>query len=112
MCHASGVAAADALQASTRATVTGVVLDSLSQAPLAHANIVAAAQHRGAIADTLGRFTLRDLAPGAVRITAALVGYASSEITLTLAGGERRDVTIHLARAPIPQSIVHVRDAR
>ncbi len=74
-------------------TVSGVVKDSLTQAPLAFATVAIRSARidstlRSTVTDEKGRFTLMKLAPGNFEITLTSVGYNSTRLPLTiLAGG-------------------------
>jgi hypothetical protein len=94
------------------ASLIGVVRDSLTGAPLPHASVVVAAVKRGAVADTTGRFALGDLPVGTVHVKAVLVGYQTAALDVVLAAGETRTIDVALARAPILQPPLGVRDTR
>jgi outer membrane receptor protein involved in Fe transport len=73
-------------------TVSGVVKDSLTQAPLVFASIAIRSAGsdsalQSAMTDEKGRFTLVKLPPGNFEITLTSVGYNSNRLPLTIAAG-------------------------
>ena len=76
----------------TRATITGIVVDSASQQPLTGAEVVlandASTLGRGVRVGTNGRYTLVNVAAGPVTVRVRMVGYAPKERRLTVSDGQ------------------------
>lgn len=68
------------------AVLTGTVRDAAG-APLPGASVVLAGTTRGAAADADGRFRIEQLAPGAYRVVATMLGYTSAVEPVRLAEG-------------------------
>jgi TonB-linked SusC/RagA family outer membrane protein len=86
-----------------RTTISGQVMDSSAQHPLAGAEVVivsggATTPTRGARTDAAGRYTIVGVPAGDVRVRARLLGYAPKERTLTLRDGE--PATLDFALTP------------
>jgi Carboxypeptidase regulatory-like domain len=65
-----------AVPAASHATLSGVVLGT-DHFPIAYATIVAIGTKQGALADSLGRFQFRELAPGSYDLRIAALGHDS-----------------------------------
>jgi len=85
----------------TTATVTGRVSDSAGVA-IVGAQVFVNRVGPRSLSDSSGRFRLVGLAAGARMIVVRRVGYHSATLTLSLARGETRDVTVRLAALPVP----------
>lgn len=81
-----------------RATVVGVVTDTLTQAPVADASVFVAHTTRGTTTDDAGRFRLDALPPGTARLVVSMVGYKAQVRTRWLQAG--RADTLRVALAP------------
>lgn len=78
-------------------TVTGRVTDAATQRPLAGAQVAVVGAARGVATDAEGRFTLTGVAPGAVTLRAAFLGYAPGTQQVTVAAGQTATVSFALA---------------
>ncbi|WP_430817477.1 TonB-dependent receptor [Carboxylicivirga sp. RSCT41] len=58
-----------------KGSITGLVKDAYTNEPLPFVNIVVFETTTGTISDSLGRFELRDLSPGFVRLQLSSIGY-------------------------------------
>jgi hypothetical protein len=96
---AASVVWAGTLQAQERGTVTGVVVDAATGAPMRGVH-VAAGERRNTLTDDHGRFALCRLGPGLVMITAALHRYDS--VTVAASTAEPAPVTLALTRDTTP----------
>ena len=94
----------------TTATVTGTITDSAG-VPLAGAQVFVNRVGPRSTSDAQGRFRLVGLAPGYRLIGIRRLGYHSATVTLSLARGQTRDVTVRLAVLPVPLDTV-VSEAR
>lgn len=68
------------------ASLSGVVVDEESGAPIPGALVALAARSRGVLTDAEGRFALRDLEPGLQALTVAQLGYDSLRTEVKVAG--------------------------
>ena len=92
-------------QDAPRGVVRGVVLgaaDSLPS-PLPHAmvELVEAGRRRVVLADGLGRYLLREVAPGLVRIRALHVGHEPGQVEVLVPSGASVAVDLELVRRPV-----------
>jgi iron complex outermembrane receptor protein len=87
-----------AQQAAT-GTITGRVVDSTSQQPLANVTVAVPGTQRGALSGADGRFTITAVPAGAQRVRAQRIGYGSRESQVTVTGGASVTVTFALAAA-------------
>jgi hypothetical protein len=67
--------------------VTGRVLDSLCLGPVVYANVLVLGTRYGAMSLKDGRFTIAGLPPGRHRIRAMMMGFMSTEDTVTVVAG-------------------------
>jgi TonB-linked SusC/RagA family outer membrane protein len=79
-----------------RGTITGTVLDGLSNTTLPGASIVIAGTQIGTASDTDGRFVLNDVPAGRVSLSITYLGYLEELTTVELAGGETEVITVML----------------
>ncbi|WP_412061375.1 TonB-dependent receptor [Rubrivirga sp. IMCC45206] len=80
-------------------SVTGVVLDADTGAPLAAANVVLPALDRGAVADADGLFRLDAVPAGARTLRASSVGYRDAEQRVTVEAGATTRAVLVLSPA-------------
>jgi len=81
------------------ASIAGVLRDSSGRIPIAGAVVRVGGSSREVTTDANGQFTLDSLAPGPVALSAHAPGYtafgvAASSVSMQLADGERRSVTL------------------
>src|ERR1043166_5529857 len=74
-----------------RTAITGQVIDSSAQQPLAGVEVIIVGQGgatvRGARTDAAGRYLITNAPPGEQRVRARFVGYAPKEATVTVRDG-------------------------
>ena len=80
----------------TTGTITGRVVDSTSQQPLANVTVSVPGTQRGALTGADGRFVLAAVPAGTQRVRAARIGFGSREETVTVTGGATVTVTFSL----------------
>jgi iron complex outermembrane receptor protein len=78
-------------------TITGRVVDSTSQQPLANVTVAVPGTPRGALTGADGRFTITAVPTGAQRVRAQRIGYGSKDAQVTVTGGASVAVTFSLA---------------
>jgi TonB-dependent SusC/RagA subfamily outer membrane receptor len=88
--------------------VVGTVTDAATQRPLGNAQIVVVGTRLGAMADADGRYRITGITPGAVRLSARLIGYAQSTQNVTIAAGQTDTVNFALAQSAVTLSDVVV----
>ncbi|MBL0173762.1 MAG: TonB-dependent receptor [Ignavibacteria bacterium] len=88
-------------------TVSGSVSDSRSGLPLPGANVVAGTDGRGIATDQSGRFSLRDLPPGAVTMRVTHVGYRPFETRLEISD-KNISLSVVLQPEPMPGPEIEV----
>lgn len=91
---------ASAAAAQETATVRGIVVDSLTRAPLVDA-FVALSEGRRAAVDLEGRFTLCGVAPGAARLTVQSFGYTAREEQIAVVPGDTAQLSMSLHRSGV-----------
>src|ERR1019366_426447 len=64
--------------------LTGVVVSTASQAPLAHSMVSLQPAGRQTFTDDMGRFALQGVAPGRYRLRATHLGFAPAEVAVTI----------------------------
>src|SRR6266702_2182696 len=69
-------------------TISGIVLDQATGAPLGGAQVTVVGANVGAEAGSDGRYTITGLAPGTYRVQTQRIGYAISETSVAVAAGE------------------------
>ncbi|HTO73147.1 MAG TPA: TonB-dependent receptor, partial [Gemmatimonadales bacterium] len=82
------------------AELEGTVADAATGAPIASATVQVAGLSSVAT-ETNGVFRLRGLDPGSVSLRITAIGFRPRQLSLTLANGEHRTLTIRLEPAPI-----------
>ena len=91
------VAALASAAGAQTATLNGFVRDAASGETLIQASVLVDGAGRGAATNVQGFYTLGDLAPGTVTITASFIGYRTARQTVTLAPGETRRLDLELS---------------
>ncbi len=81
--------------------LTGIVVDSVTKAPLVGATVQLVGTERGAIAGPDGRFALVDISPGQQRLEASMLGYRTGAVEVAVPGQGSVDVVLPLASAPV-----------
>lgn len=83
-------------------TLAGVVRDS-SGTPLVAVEVVLPDASRGARTDSIGRFTLGNVAPGSYQVWFRRLGYASVQYNWAARPGQRMEIAVTLR--PLPRSL-------
>lgn len=78
-------------------TISGTVLESVGQTPLAEASITLQSGGEVATTDTAGTYMFAALTPGEYRLTTSKTGFASAATTLTIAAAENAAANFVLA---------------
>lgn len=86
--------------------LSGVVIDSISRAPIAHAVVRIDGINRATVTDSAGQYVLEDLPRGALWLDAHRLGYHGAMLDIRLAA----DDTIDIALAPKPDVLPHVEE--
>lgn len=82
--------------------VTGTVVDRLTQSPLGGVTILVAGSTKGAISKSDGRFTIRDIPAGIVRLRATLVGYDTVTVSdVAVSSGKPATVTVEMTESSV-----------
>ena len=68
-------------------TVTGQVVDGTTQQPLNGANVVVVGTQLGTLTSSDGRFQIANVPAGAHQLRASVIGYAPSEVSVTISAG-------------------------
>jgi len=89
-------AVAEAASAQATGTVQGTVVDGQSQRPLQGVQVTVVGTNRGTVAGSDGRFTITAVPAGEVTVRAQMIGYGTSENTVTLSEGETATVDFEL----------------
>ena len=76
--------------------VTGVILDGQTNTTLPGATIAISGTQTGTASDINGRFVLTDVPAGTVIFDISFVGYRSEQMTVVLAAGETKNITVVL----------------
>ena len=92
------------------ATVSGTVVDAGGD-PLPGANVYLSGTTRGDATDADGRFEIADVAPGAYRVVASMLGFTPATEDVTLAPGATARVSLVLEAAPLALGAVEVEAA-
>jgi outer membrane receptor for ferrienterochelin and colicin len=97
------------LAAAQTGTITGMVVDQISQEPLPSANIQVLGTTLGASADVDGRFSIRGVPFGTVRVRASLVGYRQEiQSDVIVAAGRAVQLMFKLDQVPVGIGAVEV----
>ncbi len=87
---------ADAVRAQSAGTVTGTVVDAENGDKLEVVQVYILALNLGVVSDAQGRFTIHNVPPGAHKLRADLIGYASVEIAVTVAAGQTVSIALQM----------------
>jgi hypothetical protein len=90
------IASFPAISRAQSGTIAGRTIVAESGAPRPGVSVLVLGTTRGAIADSTGRFTIIDVAPGAHRLRARQLGYAETDVPVVVRAGETTHVTIAL----------------
>ncbi|MCJ7627668.1 MAG: SusC/RagA family TonB-linked outer membrane protein, partial [Longimicrobiales bacterium] len=77
-----------AVSAQATGSVTGTLVDRETQQPLAGAQVFIPGSQFGTLSNPEGRFLLINVPSGATTVRVELIGYASSEMTVTIGAGQ------------------------
>ena len=83
----------------TTGTITGRVVDSTSQQPVANVNVVLEGTSRGSITRSDGAFVLAAIPAGTYRIRAVRIGYVAQRLQVVVTAGATSTVQLRLAVA-------------
>jgi hypothetical protein len=92
-----------------KATLTGKIVDAVSNEPLPFVNIIVSGTFIGTTTDLDGNFTLRGLDPGFIRLEASFVGYKqalSSEIEVSVANANTIEIKMEAQNEQIEEVVV------
>ena len=81
--------------------ISGRILEDVTGRSIVGATVTIEARDAHAFTDSLGRFTIRRLAPGAVTIRAQRLGWAPSRTSVLLFDRDVSDVILRLARSAL-----------
>lgn len=80
-----------------KAQLSGIVCDSLSNAPLVGANVILKGTFLGAATDQDGKYSITNIAPGNYQIEVLMIGYRRQFQSLHLRAGEKVSLDFRLA---------------
>lgn len=86
-------------------SLSGMVTDSLQQ-PLKGVPVLLPELHKTAITDDSGAYSFRNLPPGALRVTFAALGFASSQKTADIAGDTKLDIILYPSEFEMDEVVV------
>jgi hypothetical protein len=92
-----------------RASLTGKVVDAVSNEPLPFVNIIVSGTQLGTTTDLDGNFVLRGLTPGFIRLEASFIGYKqaiSSEIEVSNANANNIEIKMEEQKEQIEEVVV------
>ena len=92
-----------------KASLTGKVVDAVSNEPLPFVNIVVSGTSIGTTTDLDGNFTLRGLTPGFIRLEASFIGYKqaiSAEIEVSNANANSIEIRMEEQKEQIEEVVV------
>lgn len=90
------------------ATITGVVVDSRTQQPIAGAQVMVGKTGRGGVTNAAGRFLIPGVPAGTHTVQVQMLGYAAAEQSVTLAEGSTAQVNFELTERAISLDAVVV----
>ena len=107
-------AAQDSTTARDSATVMGQLVGRETRDPIGGAAVTLLGTNRGTTSDSMGRFALTGLAPGAVLLEIRAVGYATGSWGITLRQGKVLDHVFELELLPynLPEVTVETKPRR
>ena len=91
--------------------LTGRVLDALTHSPVEGALVEVTGTTLSVITDGRGEFRIRGIEPGSRTVRVSRLGYATTTQEITIANGERLELTVSLAVRPVDLDAVRA-DAR
>ena len=83
--------------AQERASVTGLVRDANTMAPLSGAQVIIEGTNFGALANSDGRFAILNIPPGTHSVRAVFIGYGPAVQEITVAEGATAEVNFELS---------------
>ena len=92
-----------------KASLTGKVVDAVSNEPLPFVNIIVSGTSMGTTTDLDGNFILKGLTPGFIRLEASFVGYKqaiSSEIEVSVANANTIEIKLEEQNKQIDEVVV------
>jgi TonB-dependent receptor len=89
-------------------TLVGVVSDSLAQFDLPGANVIIEGTKFGASTDINGEFRIPGIPAGSYDVTVSYIGYQSKSLSLDIANGETKVLTINLYPVAIEGEVITV----
>lgn len=95
-------------QQGATAIIVGTVTDAATHRPLPNAQVLIVGTRLGAMADAQGHYRITNVRPGAVSISARLIGYAQATKSDTVAAGATDTVNFALAQSAVTLSDVVV----
>ena len=97
-----------ALNGQDRGSITGLVVDEATRAPIAQVQIHIPGSTRGALTNEQGRFAIPGLAPGSYEVRATLIGYstASQQVEVTAAGTAVANFELGLTAISLDEVVV------
>lgn len=98
--------AAGAAHAQGVGTIRGTVTDSVTQQPVAGAQVRVVGTTRGAMTDAQGQYVVRDVSAGSFAVRAQRIGYAPGEHQVTVAGSDT--VTVDFALRAVAATLGQV----
>jgi hemoglobin/transferrin/lactoferrin receptor protein len=93
---------------STAGTLTGHIVDSLAQSPVAGANVRVAAAILHTVTDTTGAFTITELDPGTYNLIVSHIAYVENRLTVRITSDTTGPIRICLLPTAIPSSDITV----
>jgi TonB-dependent starch-binding outer membrane protein SusC len=90
--------AASGLNAQERGSITGRVVDAVTQRPIASVQVHIPGTALGALTNSSGRFLLLNVPPGQVVVRTQLLGYSTTEQVVQVVAGEATTVNFQLAQ--------------
>ena len=92
-----------------KASLTGKVVDAVSNEPLPFVNIIVSGTNTGTTTDLDGNFILRGLTPGFIRLEASFIGYKqaiSAEIEVSVANASTIEIKMEEQKEQIEEVVV------
>lgn len=99
---------APTVQAQATGTVTGRVIDGVSDEPIPGASVRLGDSTRGAATDIDGQYTITSVAPGAYRLTVSFIGYRTYQTDIQVTAGQTtvQNITIEVDRTGLDEVVV------
>ena len=83
-------------------TITGTVVDAVTQSPVIGATVVVVGTKKGAITTTLGRFTISEVESGIRVLRVTAIGFEPSEVNdVVVSPGKPATVTVRLTQTAL-----------